>query len=461
MAKNISAANTPTSSNPDQTNGQVMETSCWDPEHPNSPCPICGGMGWVKFDVPVEHPRFGKLYRCPNFPVEADIERRERLRRLSNLDTLRDKTFENFQQRNDISARESQTLKMAYDIAINYAHQRDGWLLLEGRYGSGKTHLAAAIGNWRLEQGDSVLFITAPDLLDHLRATYGPKSDTSYDEIFERIRTVELLIIDDLGSENPSAWAQEKLFQIFDYRYTRRLPMVVTSNVELERIDPRVSSRLQDESLTRRATMQVPDFRTSSAKREHDMFSRLGSYQHMTFESFEIQTALPEERDNLVRVLNAAKRFAQEPQNTWLLLMGGYGTGKTHLAAAIAHYRIELNDEVIFLTAADFIDYLRSTFQPDTSSSFDSVFDRIRNIPLLILDDLNSETGKGWAQERLFQLLDYRYLRRMPTIITTPSTVDELEKSHPRILSRLLDSRLCRNFKITTRSYATRIHRSR
>ena len=43
---------------------------------------------------------------------------------------------------------------------------------LEGAYGCGKTHLAAAVGNYRLEKGDQVLFITMPDLLDHLRASF-------------------------------------------------------------------------------------------------------------------------------------------------------------------------------------------------------------------------------------------------------------------------------------------------
>ncbi|MBZ0292344.1 MAG: hypothetical protein K8L99_07225, partial [Anaerolineae bacterium] len=48
--------------------------------------PICGGMGLISYDVPVGHPYFGKLYRCPNNPVERDEQRFERLRRASNLD---------------------------------------------------------------------------------------------------------------------------------------------------------------------------------------------------------------------------------------------------------------------------------------------------------------------------------------------------------------------------------------
>ena len=65
-------------------------------------CHICGGeslcenLGVIRYDVPVGDPRFGKLFRCPNNPIEADTERHERLRRISNLDAYADKNFYNF-----------------------------------------------------------------------------------------------------------------------------------------------------------------------------------------------------------------------------------------------------------------------------------------------------------------------------------------------------------------------------
>ena len=75
--------------------------------------------------------------------------------------------------------------------------------MLEGPYGCGKTHLAAAIGNQRLAHGDMVLFITTPDLLDHLRSTYGPSSEIGYDEMFDRIRGAHLLISRRSGGRKP------------------------------------------------------------------------------------------------------------------------------------------------------------------------------------------------------------------------------------------------------------------
>ncbi len=81
-----------------------------------------------------------------------------------------------------LSPAQQQSLKLAYDSAQIFAAEPKGWLLLEGTYGCGKTHLAAAIANQRLEQEEAVLFITTPDLLDHLRSAYGPSSETGYDQ---------------------------------------------------------------------------------------------------------------------------------------------------------------------------------------------------------------------------------------------------------------------------------------
>src|SRR5689334_3739523 len=55
---------------------------------------ICGGLGYVRYDLPVDHPQFGQLFRCPN--GTADPQRVDRLRKLGNLDAFADKTFETF-----------------------------------------------------------------------------------------------------------------------------------------------------------------------------------------------------------------------------------------------------------------------------------------------------------------------------------------------------------------------------
>ncbi len=333
--------------------------------------------------------------------------------------------------------------------------QPEGWLLLEGTYGCGKTHLAAAVGNARLQVEDAVLFITTPDLLDHLRNTYGRDSETGYDEMFDRMRNAPMLVLDDLGVENPSAWAQEKLFQLLNHRYSHHLPTVITTNADIDLLDPRVRSRLLDDTIIHRIRISAPDYRTPVQERQDDL-SNLALYARMTFDSFDTRTALsPEDRQNLERVLAAARSYAEAPQG-WFALLGNYGSGKTHLAAAIANAQQDRGTEVMFVTAPDLLDYLRLTFSPNSTVSFDRRFQKVRMVPLLVLDDLSTESATAWAKEKLFQLLNHRYVAGLPTVITSSSTIEKIDE---RIRARLMDTRRCSVFAITAPAYASRTYR--
>ncbi len=449
--------NLPISSSPD-LNHAITQILCFDPANPDETCPICAGKGVISYQVPIDDPRFGKLFRCPNNPVELDEARQERFRKLSNLSAFENMTFENFHvQRNGYSLEECRSLEEAYSEAWQYAKYPDGWLLLKGTYGCGKTHLAAAVGNARLEQGDMVLFITAPDLLDHLRGSFSPQSETTYNETFERVLNATLLILDDLGVENPSEWAKEKLFQLLNYRYSHRLPTVITTNVEIEILDPRISSRLGDVEFIRRVKIEAPDYRSATISQDDDIFARLSLYRDMHFDNFDTTSKLlPEEISNLDKALQIAQGYAQNPQG-WLVLSGSFGSGKTHLAVAIAQHRRDLGSEVIFSTVPDLMDYLRNTFNPGKNTpQFDQRWQMVRTIPLLILDDFSMESATSWAKEKLFQLLDYRYVAKLPTIITTSQPIEDMNE---RLLSRILDTRLCLILGLSVPSYALRQNR--
>jgi DNA replication protein DnaC len=447
MGENMSRGNTPTSSNTESEDGPCPKCGAE---------PICGGLGVIRYEVPIEDPRFGKLFRCPNFPLEQDFERQQRLRKLSNLGAYADKMFDNFiTHRPELAAAEQHSLELAYRVAMNFAADPTGWLLLEGLYGSGKTHLAAAVGNTRLIHGDMVLFITTPDLLDHLRNTYNPSSEMEYDDMFERIRSVPLLILDDLGAENPSSWALEKLFQLLNHRYSHRLPTVITTNINLDTLDPRIRSRLLDENLIHRVKIVAPDYRTS-VQNQYDQLSNLALYGDMTFDTFDTRKKLtPEERVNLERALDSARSYAERPEG-WMVLTGIFGCGKTHLAAAIAHRQQEMGVNVLFVTVPDLLDYLRVTYSPGAPVSFDQRFHRVRNTPLLILDDLGTENATSWAKEKLFQIIDYRYVSNLPTVITTPHSIEAMDA---RIRTRLTDRRRCVVFAITAPDYPSRSRR--
>ena len=133
--------------------------------------------------------------------------------------------------------------------------------MLTGTYGCGKTHLAAAIGNYRRWMGESPVFVVVPDLLDHLRATFSPTSNASYDELFNRVKSAPLLVLDDLGTQSATPWAREKLYQIFNERYNAKLPTVITMSSNLEDLDARIRSRMLDTRVCTIFEILAPSYR--------------------------------------------------------------------------------------------------------------------------------------------------------------------------------------------------------
>jgi DNA replication protein DnaC len=126
----------------------------------------------------------------------------------------------------------------------------------------GKTHLAVAIAQYAIEQHTmNAYFAAVPDLMDHLRSAFAPGATEGYDERFEEIRNAQLLVLDDLGTENATPWAQEKLYQIINHRYIERLPTVITTNVDLRKIDDRVASRMLDHRLSTHVDIDATDYR--------------------------------------------------------------------------------------------------------------------------------------------------------------------------------------------------------
>ncbi len=249
------------------SNGQLLKPQLVRHEQvqPNitiQSCSICKGAGYLRADVPYGHPNFGKPIACECKEAERKAKRRQQLQEMSDLGAFYDKSFRNFNMR-------VPGIQEAYSCACDFAQDPNGWLLLIGPNGSGKTHLAAAIANKSLEDGALVLFATVPDLLDHLRAAFAPTSNEVYDQLFSRMREAEVLVLDDLGAQQSSPWANEKLFQLLNYRYNSRFPTVITANSRgLQGIDERIRSRLTDASLVTTVIMdRAKDFRPNNPRR--------------------------------------------------------------------------------------------------------------------------------------------------------------------------------------------------
>jgi DNA replication protein DnaC len=400
----------------------------------------------LRVDVPVGHPDFGKLEICVCRRANITDTVRERLFALSHLDELKDLTFETFKPRGrkGLGEMQSTSLETAYNHAHHYAQNLNGWLLLQGGYGSGKTHLAAAIANFAVGMGVPTLFLTVPDLLDALRFAYGAE-DTTFEERFDQIRNAKLLVLDDFGTQNATGWAQEKLFQIINYRYINKLSTVITTNLSLDEIEPRIRSRLSDPDLVGSVRMSAPDYRRPMQDTSHPELSSLDLLTSKTFGSFSDrsqESLRPDELKSLQRALKIAHAFSEKPKG-WLVFEGTYGSGKTHLAAAIANYRAGLGDPPLFVMIPDLLDHLRAAFSPNAGTSYDRRFDEVRTAKLLVLDDLGSQSATPWAKEKLHQLLNYRYNAELPTVITVAKESIEQHQVDERIITRMLDERIC------------------
>lgn len=138
----------------------------------------------------------------------------------------------------------------AYSNCLCYAKNlnkmSDGYnsLILYGDYGTGKTHLAAAIVNYAIENyGTLCLFDTWAGHLESIKASWSGDRDS-----LNRIKNVELLVIDDYGKDKPSDWNNEMLFEVVNHRYESNLPTIVTTNMTKEgfahRVGEAVYSRL-------------------------------------------------------------------------------------------------------------------------------------------------------------------------------------------------------------------------
>jgi len=219
-------------------------------------CTKCRGAGHLRQNVPYGHPQFGKAQMCECKKAQKKAEQQHALLDLSGIVGLKRFAMASFETFHDHVA----GVREGKRLAITYADHPSGWLVLLGPYGCGKTHLAVSIAKKRVEAGDTVLVQTVPDLLDHLRSAFSPHAGQRYDERFEQMRSVNLLVLDDYGAQNNTDWATEKLFQLLNHRYNGELATVITSNnMELQGIDPRICSRLSDRELV--ITVRMEDAR--------------------------------------------------------------------------------------------------------------------------------------------------------------------------------------------------------
>jgi DNA replication protein DnaC len=432
-----------------QTSTSKENTDTWSAAEAgsvnNTECPVCKGARVVHPRLPSGQPDYSRTVPCSCVQSDKATDRLSRLKQYSNLGSLARFTFENIVPEGRSSNPQSQKrFSRAYEAARAFAAKPEGWLVFSGPSGSGKTHLAAAVVNDRITQGQPALYITTPDLLDKLRSSFSADSETPYDEFFEQVKTAPLLAMDDLGVQSGTPWAKEKLDQLLTSRFNAGLPTVIVTSVPLDSLDDRLRTRLTDARLCRVYVLEE-----ESPTSLYAWPPEFELPKNMNFMNYKRRTDLSmEQQDNMDAAYRLAFDFARNPEG-WLVFMGETGCGKTHLASAIVNYRYEQGKPALFVVVPDFLDHLRAAFSPDSKISYDRLFESVKTAPLLVLDDFGEQSTNPWVKEKLYQLINYRYNSRLPTVITTRLSLDQIMgEVDGSISSRLVDRNISVPFAI-------------
>lgn len=210
-------------------------------------CLSCRDCGWIiRDDVAMP-------CSCqPAAVVEGKALPQPRLRRMTfagfdlkmypeTIKTPRGKSYRSL-------AKEALGEAMGFTRSIANGKSRPG-LIFEGPVGSGKTFLAAAIANDLLAKGIDVEFIVVPEFLDILRQNIRSEGDIDI-RLISRAKEAAVLVFDDMGAHNFSPWVQNMLFMIINYRLNHQLPLIITTNLDMnelpDAIGERIASRLME-----------------------------------------------------------------------------------------------------------------------------------------------------------------------------------------------------------------------
>ena len=206
-------------------------------------CSTCGGAHFVRYSVPPDDERFGKLIPCPHCR-ETDDDTINRLGSLAGLPPATRQThrFPRWQK--------SAGLAQCYNYALAFANGKRShpFLTFAGEPGTGKTHLAIAITWHWLECATGVVAYWQVEVfLDGLREGYAQAQANKDDGTYVTLnfaKKCSLLVLDDLGAEKATDWSTAKLDEIIDHRYLHQLATVVTLNVQPAALPPRLADRL-------------------------------------------------------------------------------------------------------------------------------------------------------------------------------------------------------------------------
>jgi DNA replication protein DnaC len=197
-------------------------------------CPLCRGTGWKLVSRPGD--------ASGSIAVACDCGMQERASRVMDRARI-PKRYEHCDFESYVTdladgktwtAQHSQSLKQAkmlvQGFVRDYPSTAEKGLLMMGSSGVGKTHLAVAALKDLIRRGHGGLFCDYRELLKEIQASYNPASQSTEMGILEPIRTIEILVLDDLGASKPSDWVRDIVGIVLNARYNERRTTIITTN---------------------------------------------------------------------------------------------------------------------------------------------------------------------------------------------------------------------------------------
>ena len=163
--------------------------------------------------------------------------------------SLKDATVNNYQPQNE---KQVYAKKTAIEYVKTFSVDKPKSLILQGSYGTGKSHIAYAIAKAIKNEGHSVAFMHIPMLMERIKATYNKNAAETTDELVQLLSNIDLLVLDDIGVEN-TEHTLNKLFSIVDNRVGKN--NIFTTNFSDKELNQnmnwqRINSRMKHNART-------------------------------------------------------------------------------------------------------------------------------------------------------------------------------------------------------------------
>ena len=210
----------------------------------------------------------------------------------------------------------------------------------------------------------------------------------------------------------------------------------------IERIRQRMTTNEIDPKLAGELERERERERLDKERREWSKtLERAGierRYRDCTFANIETLGIPPQVKDELYSIRQYADHIARHVDDgTGLALLGPVGTMKTSLAVAALQAGLKVGISGLFLTMPSLLDTL-FTLKDTNREEWARFEDRLRNVGILLLDDLGAEHSEGWVHTKIDAIVSERYNRMKPIIITSNLTSERLAKTYAaRIFDRI------------------------